>query len=146
MRILTWAEKLGRPECPYLQRWALNLGFCSIRLHRWFTSDDERAKHDHPWWFITCILWGSYTDISSQDSEEMTPGKIKFRSALHRHTVRVHPKGCLTLMITGPQIRKWGFWIKGDKKFMKSNKYFLTYGHHPCNQEILNDNDSRKRL
>jgi len=118
-----------------MRRWVLNLGFFSIRLHHWYASDDARNFHDHPWWFITLVLWGSYTDVSSAGKEKMKPGMIRYRPALHRHTVRVNSGGCWTLLITGPQIRKWGFWVRGGNKFVKSNKYFLEYGHHPCNQE-----------
>lgn len=62
MRFLTWGEKLGDPECPYMQRWVINFRLFSIRVHRWWRSDDKRAQHDHPWWFITWIIKGSYTD------------------------------------------------------------------------------------
>lgn len=33
-------------------------------------------------------------------------------------------------MLTGREVRRWGFWVKW--KFKKSNKYFLEHGHHPC--------------
>lgn len=61
--ILTLGEKLGKPECPYLQRWMLKLPFgFSLRLHRWFSSDDKRAMHNHPWNFATLVLQGAYED------------------------------------------------------------------------------------
>jgi len=37
---------------PYLERWIIWLGF-TIRLHKFHKGDDDRAFHDHPWWFIT---------------------------------------------------------------------------------------------
>jgi hypothetical protein len=40
------------------------------------------------------------------------------------------PGGCWTLLLTGPKVRRWGFWV--SKKFKKSNKYFLGHGSHPC--------------
>lgn len=75
---------------------------------------------------------GKYTDVSDKGRELMRVGKIKYRPALHKHTVEVHEGGCWTFMITGKQIRKWGFWIRGGTKFVKYNKYFLEHGHHPC--------------
>lgn len=134
MKFITIGEKLGKPECPYMRRWVINFHFFSIRIHHWYSSDDDRAFHDHPWWFITLILRGSYKDISPDGVEFMYPGKIKLRPALHRHTVKVSPGGCWTVMITGMQIRRWGFWIRNGTKFVKSNKYFLEHGHHPCNK------------
>lgn len=57
-------EELGRPECPYLKRWLAQFGFFSVRLHHWRGSDDTRALHDHPWWFITLVLKGGYFDVA----------------------------------------------------------------------------------
>jgi hypothetical protein len=155
---LTWREKLGPKECPYIERWVLNLGRAgSLRLHHWFRSDDERAKHDHPADFVTLVLKGAYTDIQLTDPgrnegsdaqgssiagpgsfERMTVGKLRFRPAEHRHTVSVDQGGCWTLLYFFPDRRDWGFWVPrrldGKLKFTKSNKYFLEHGHHPCDQ------------
>lgn len=125
-----WGERLGRPECPYLHRWVADFGLFSIRVHHFLRSDDNRNLHDHPWWYCTLVLRGSYRDVSEQGEELLTPGKVAFRRALHRHTVQT--AGVWTFLVTGPQVRRWGFWVKG--KFRKANKYFLMYGHHPCDQ------------
>ena len=125
-----WKQKLGRPECPYLIRTGISFGLFSIRIHNWISSDDDRHFHDHPWSFITLVLRGGYTDVSPSGEHRMTPGKVAYRHALHQHTVQVDKGGCLTIIITGPQWRKWGFWV--GKKFKKANKYFLEHGHHPC--------------
>jgi hypothetical protein len=134
-----WGEWLGRPECPYLRRWAFNVGLFSIRVHHFMRSDDARAHHDHPWWFLTLVLRGAYYDISQGPEGEvidhLTPGSIRFRPALHRHTVVVEharPGGVWTIILTGPNLRTWGFWPEG--RFRKANKYFKMYGHHPCDQ------------
>lgn len=127
---LAWKEPLGLPECPYLYRWSIETRFGSVRVHHWLSSDDDRAFHDHPWWFWTFVLKGGYTDESSIGAERLSVGSVRWRPALHQHTVRPDPDGAWTLLVTGPQVRKWGFWF-GDR-FVKSNKYFTTYGHHPC--------------
>lgn len=134
---LTWGQRLGRDTCPYMRRWVLNAHFFSLRVHHWYSSDDHRAYHDHPWWFLTLVLCGSYTDTSDEGRDRLMPGWFRFRRADHRHTVVVDPGGCWTVMLTGPVSRRWGFWPKG--RFMKTNKYFLTYGHHPCSDELLTD-------
>lgn len=152
---ITWRQPLGEPECPYAERWVLNLGrLGSIRLHHWFRSDDKRAKHDHPSDFITLVLKGSYVDLAQRPDcdhcdgdpkcihcnmmESMTPGKIRRRRAEHRHTVAVMPGGCWTLLYFWPERRHWGFWVPrkldGKLKWKKANKYFLEHGHHPCDQ------------
>lgn len=131
---ITWKEKLGRSECPYIERWVLNFHFFSIRLHHFLYSDDTRAPHDHPWWFITFVLKGGYTDRSPENDDYLKRGSIRFRSAHHRHSVIVDPGGVWTLLITGRPKRKWGFWVEG--KFRKSNKYFFMYGHPACEDNI----------
>lgn len=127
---IKWGEYLGFKECPYLRRWCLTVGLFSIRVHHFYKSDDERAFHDHPWWFVTLVLKDGYTDISPYGEDHLKIGSIRFRSAEHKHTVKTDPGGSWTLVITGPNLRNWGFWPNG--KFKKANKYFLEHGHHPC--------------
>lgn len=124
---MIWREKLGPKDRPYLVRWVLNFGLFSIRIHHWLYSDDLRNPHDHPWWFWTLCLWGRYTDSSENGEDNVKMGSIRFRPARHRHSVKVK-KRCWTLLITGPEERVWGFWVKG--KFRKRNKYFFEHGHH----------------
>lgn len=164
MRLFTWNEKLGDPECPYLIRWAINFGpLGSVRLHHWVRSDDKRHAHDHPSNFITLILKGEYEDWTQCppcrgtgcflgilpvgctrchgtgiSKGKMKPGSIRFRRAEHRHIVNVIQPGCWTLLYFFPKRRDWGFWVPrksdGTMKFKKANKYFLEHGHHPCDQ------------
>jgi hypothetical protein len=121
---------LGLPECPYMRRWVLDFGLFALRVHRWEASDDKRAFHDHAWWFLTLVLWGSYVDVSPSGRDRLRFGSIRFRRADHKHTVEVQRRGTWTLLVTGPVARRWGFWV-GEKLF-KRDKYFATHGHHPC--------------
>lgn len=124
-----WREELSCITGTYLQRWYIETPFFSIRLHHWLHSDDDRHLHDHPWNFITIILKGSYTDVSENGKELMHIGKIAYRSATHKHYVKID-KDCWTILFTGPKIRKWGFWI--GERFRKANKYFFMNGPHTC--------------
>lgn len=129
--ILKWREKLGLPTCPYLIRWRVETRFGSVRLHHWLGPDDGRAFHDHPWWFVTLVLRGGYTDKSPEGEEHLRAGAVKYRPALHRHTVVPDAGGCWTIIVTGKRMRSWGFWANGVK-FVKANKWFAGRGHHPC--------------
>lgn len=153
-----WGEQLGRPECPYMERWALVAGLFSVRVHHFYRSDDERAFHDHPWWFVTLVVRGGYTDVSycrvcdgygvydqwcgvcagtGEHRDHLHVGSVRFRPALHQHTVRVDPGGVWTVLVTGPNVRTWGFWERlpdGRRRFRKANKWFFERGHHPCDQ------------
>ena len=124
---ITWKQGLGIKGSPYLIRWVLNLGFFSIRLHHWLDSDDLRHKHDHAWWFITYVIKGKYFDLNDDKSEIMSKGSYAYRKAEHKHCVHV-VEPTWTIMLTGSEKRKWGFWVNG--KFKKANKYFFEEGHH----------------
>jgi hypothetical protein len=124
-------EKLGRPECPYVHRWRLELrGVGSVRVHHWLGPDDDRAFHDHPWWFVTLVLRGGYTDHHPGGTEHLEAPTVRYRPAEYQHYVIPDPGGAWTLLITGPKVRSWGFWLDG--KFRKANKWFASRGHHPC--------------
>ena len=125
-----WRERLGLPQCPYLIRWRFEHPLGSIRLHHWLGADDGRAHHDHPWWFITLVLKGGYLDVNPGDVDRLCAGSVRLRPALYQHTVVPGPRGAWTILITGRQRRPWGFWQGG--KFFKANKWFATFGHHPC--------------
>lgn len=147
--MITWGQDLGEPECPYAKRWIIDLGIISIRVHHWLRSDDKRAPHDHPAWFATCVLKGSYEDWSYEPTasgsprlenaiiDRLEPGSIRFRRANHIHSVSVGPDGCWTFLIFGREKRTWGFWTKrkdGAVRFIRSKRYFHKHGHHPCDQ------------
>lgn len=128
---IEWRHALGLPECPYVYRWMIGhhrIG--SIRLHHWLGPDDDRAVHDHPWWFITWVIKGWYLDCREKGARVLQAGEIAYRPALHRHTVVPSREGCWTLVLTGPVRRSWGFWPDG--KFVKANKWFASRGHHIC--------------
>lgn len=127
---IEWRNPLGWPECPYLIRWLIDVRWFSIRLHHWRASDDARHHHDHPWWFLTFVLSGSYDDVGPEVTDHVKAGQWRFRPALHQHSVIVDKDGAWTILITGPAFRKFGFWVNG--KFKKANKYFLEHQHHPC--------------
>jgi hypothetical protein len=118
------------PDCPYVIRWRLELFGYSVRVHHWLSNDDPRAFHDHPWWFLTFVVKGGYKDVSPEGKDCLRPGSIRYRPALHQHIVYPNTGGCWTILITGRPLRKFGFWKDG--KFTKANKWFLSYGHHPC--------------
>ena len=128
-----WRQKLGKPECPYLERWVFDFYFFSIRIHHWFFGDDPRHFHDHGWDFAGIVLSGSYVDVNPNGRELMNTGKVFYRKAEHRHTVET--SGCWTLLITGKEKREWGFWLKnksGKDIWFKAKRYFLKKGSHPC--------------
>ena len=79
-----WLHKLisGQPHqvipnrdgATYLRRWYLipRNPFFNVYLHHFLSSDDDRALHDHPWWFVSVILRGSYIEVSENTEGKMT--------------------------------------------------------------------------
>jgi hypothetical protein len=59
-------QVIGGPDDPYMLRWYLipRNPLLNVYLHKFLRSDDDRALHDHPWWFVSLILRGGYLEIS----------------------------------------------------------------------------------
>ena len=109
---------IGGADDPYMLRWYLiprNRRF-NIYLHKFLRHDDDRALHDHPWWFISIMLKGGYYEIvkGGKCIGRAAPS-IAFRRATHRHRVVLRaPQGkslpCWTLIFAWRPKRTWGFW------------------------------------
>lgn len=101
---------IGGREDTYLARWYLiprNKWF-NIYLHHFQRSDDDRALHDHPWWNLSILLRGSYTEqtINAGGVNVLvirSAGDFKFRYASEAHRIELHDGPCWTLFITGPR-------------------------------------------
>ena len=88
-------------EEAYLERWIIWCGF-TLRLHKFHKGDDDRAFHDHPWWFITLPL-RSYTELTPLGQRRVTAWRpISFVS--HQHIVQLEKQQPVwTFIITGPR-------------------------------------------
>lgn len=113
----------------YLKRWWIipRNRFMNLYLHQFLGSDDDRALHDHPWWFVSWIIKGEYDELTpgprfdvDRDSLKRTlrmRWSIVFRPADWAHRVQliqVHEgqwveQPVWTLILTGSRGRKWGF-------------------------------------
>lgn len=107
---------IGGDVNPYMRRWWViprNRIF-NIYLHHFLRSDDDRALHDHPWWNVSLILTGGYSEhtiaaggVSHRVRYEA--GNLRFRHARFAHRVELDTGAAWTLFITGPVLREWGF-------------------------------------
>lgn len=99
---------------PYLERWHLfRIGkLPRVYLHHFLASDDDRALHNHPWWFISILLRGSYIEHTRSGSIRRRAGSVVYRGLSHDHRISLIPgePSVWTLFITGPEVRNWGFW------------------------------------
>lgn len=118
---------IGGRDHPYLLRWFViprNRWF-NIYLHKFCRDDDDRALHDHPWWFVSLVLWGRYLEwrpntdsdfpLATHSGRWRYPLTIAFRRAKALHRIELaksrdgDPLSCWSLVVTGPRIREWGF-------------------------------------
>lgn len=121
----------------YLNRWGFGhdrIG--KVLLHRMDAPDPGIDLHDHPWSFLTIILWGGYTEerASIRDAERLATvadvlddladeqhprgevQRVRWLSArlmrldeCHRIT-ELRRKTSWSLVICGPVRRGWGFY------------------------------------
>lgn len=155
---IRWNEPLGELECPYAYRFVIIIFGFSIRIHKWLRSDDKRYMHNHPWWFYTFVLKGSYIDVSDDIAayeqgdidrevgwenhiiekpwrrrDHLKQFSFRYRSANHTHYVEIPKGGCWTILITGKPLNKWGFWI--NNRYLRPLRFFSRYGHPPCHEQ-----------
>lgn len=108
---------VGSALSPYLRRWWViprNRWF-NIYLHQFLRSDDDRALHDHPWWWLSVMLRGHYTEHTIaaggvHRQKRYVAGCVRLHSPWFAHRLEVQPQAsCWSLFITGPRVREWGF-------------------------------------
>ena len=99
----------------YLER--LRLVACrwfGVYIH-WFHASDDDSLHDHPWPFLTIILRGGYWEHTPGPDDTLIkrwhrPGSVRVCPARWLHRVEIDPaRKPLTIVIRGPQVRRWGF-------------------------------------
>lgn len=132
-------QTIGGPDDPYLRRWYLipRNPFLNVYLHNFLRSDDDRALHDHPWWFISLMIRGEYDEVTESGVKRRRAGSIAYRPAEWRHRVQLLRKWvedgredqrarggplvrywstpeqpCWTVIVTGRRSRMWGFWCE----------------------------------
>lgn len=124
-------QVIGGPNDPYMRRWYVipRNPLFNVYVHKFLRSDDDRALHDHPWWFVSLMLSGQYTEVTENARTVRSAPEpwrlfwgdrpLAFRRATWRHRVELVKPGrtasevpCWTLIVTGRRTRTWGFWCK----------------------------------
>jgi hypothetical protein len=100
----------------YLLRWYVipRNPWLNVYLHQFLHDDEDRALHDHPWWFVSVMLKGAYVEVVQNTAINRYAPSIAFRRSTHAHRVvlprdEFGPVPCWTLVITGRVTRDWGF-------------------------------------
>jgi hypothetical protein len=103
----------------------------SLKVHRFRRSDEE--MHDHPWPFLSLIIWRSYTEETPSGSITRRFLSLRYRKALWAHKVCVEKgKDAWTICVAFKAVRDWGFltregWIQHDDHRRKQGRAKITY-------------------
>lgn len=121
---------IGDEANPYMLRWHIfRIGnLPRVFVHKFLRSDYDRALHNHPWWFISIIIKGQYLEhMPNGDTVLRKAGSVVRRGLEHSHRIElikdccnvpgalvpmlfpIREQPCWTLFITGPDVRRWGF-------------------------------------
>jgi hypothetical protein len=117
-------------EQKYMDRWIVYFGFGTLRLHKFYRGDDDRASHTHPWWFVTFPLSAYIESVYAQGvwlrDRTVRAWRPHFRSSKFEHIVlRAAPRHCdgnckpgkcpvtapfWTIVLSGQRVNAWGFY------------------------------------
>lgn len=116
----------------YLGRWFAYLGIGTVRLHKFYRGDNDRAPHTHPWGFwtfpLSTYLEHRFENGVSKGLHEVKAFRFHYRPATFEHIVlgRVKrhwdfskelfdPKPFYTIVIGGNKSNEWGFYPEPGK-------------------------------
>lgn len=104
---------IGGQDDPYLLRWWVipRNPLFNVYQHYFMRSDDDRARHTHPWLFnVSILLHGTYREWTTDtEYRDYHTGAIRFRWGPAPHRIELIDGPVWTLFITGPRVRHWGF-------------------------------------
>lgn len=111
-----------------------------LLLHRIDGPDTEADPHDHPWWFASWVVRGGYDEIVWPLASLWGRGKIRNhwkRWSLHAmplpaaHRITSVLPGTITVVMHGPRVKSWGFWIwdstDGARPWIPWTEYSALY-------------------
>ncbi len=101
----------------YLLRWYVlpRNPWLNVYLHQFLHDDEDRALHDHPWWFVSLMVKGRYYEVTQTNFIARVAPCVAHHPATHAHRVVLQkdddskPIPCWTIVITGRVTRDWGF-------------------------------------
>lgn len=132
-------------------------------LHKMDGPDPGTDLHDHPWWFVSIILWGGYTEqralirdapMLARIAEKYPPtcarGVVERRRWLSVRTMRLdechtithlNRRHSLSLVIKGPRRRSWGFYLPDG--YMPEKQYDATV--RAARRDLWSDQNAANR-
>ena len=105
---------------PYMVRYKVfRCRWFKIFLHHILRSDEDEELHDHPWNFVSLILWEGYHEINSRPGLPGVPDwprRIRAMNVVRHRAADAHrlilDRPAWTLVAVTGKNRHWGFWAK----------------------------------
>ena len=134
----------------FLDRWGWECRWFGVYVHRVAAPDPGLDLHDHPWPFVSFVLWGGYVDevYPAREASRVAPDLDRWSTARglprrcrrwrwHRvpltdahRIVSVEPR-TWTLVVRGCKSRPWGFYERSGWVHWQSYDYAAR---RPCNE------------
>lgn len=119
-----YAIQADHPRGPLLVRYRLiSTRWGGIYLHHLMRPD--RDLHDHPWHFVSLILWRGYTEVLNPASPYRVvhrPLSLIRHKATDAHRLEMS-RPAWSLFFVGPKVREWGFLTEGGKTWVRHDMY-----------------------
>lgn len=130
--LIKGCDARGDGDNPYLTRYVLCwLKKLKVYLHIFHRSDADEL-HDHPWHYVSIILWRGYTEHTLLGKKRIWPGMIIHRKAHHAHRVELlNGKRAVTIVFISGWKRHWGFFTPTGWQYWKH--YFADKGCNTVN-------------
>ena len=109
----------------HFKRWRiLSTPWFNIYIHNILRSDEDAHPHDHPWHFLSFILWGGYTELwlgayedwkywtggYGMNRDVRSPGSFVYHNAKDFHKITLLKDSAWTLVFTfGKRRPSWGY-------------------------------------
>jgi hypothetical protein len=108
---------------PYLVRYRLfRCPWFRIFLHHILRSDEDPDLHDHPWKFVSLVLWRGYVEVLPGDVvRRIRAWNVVRHEARDAHRLILDRPAWTMLLVTGEK-REWGFHVR--EGWMPNGKYF----------------------
>lgn len=108
---------IGPEDDPYMERWFAvpRNKYFNIYIHRIRHDDDDRALHDHPWRSLSFMVQGEIVEHYKAPHGDwprkrtLKAGEWVDRPADFAHRLTLSGGPAITVFITGPRVRDWGF-------------------------------------
>ena len=111
MRFIPHFVITGGDGSAYLVRYYLiKIPVFRIFLHHILRSDEDRHLHDHPWNFVSLILWNGYREERPDGVHPRCPGHVVRRLRTHAHRLELKRPAWTLVFSTGRKY-DWGFYM-----------------------------------